>query len=341
MSPESSVGSLGEDAAIALVARVLAYQELPAGWVGIGDDAAVTTVTPGRHALTTTDLLVEGVHFRRSTTGAFDLGWKAIAVNASDIAGMGGEARWATVSLALPEDVPAPWLADFYRGVRALSRGIGLAIVGGDTVLSPGPLMVAVTVVGEAERPMLRTGAEPGYRVLVTGTLGASAAGLWALEHPELTPSGPPMAFDRVVAAHRRPVPHLAEGRLLAGLAGPIAMMDDSDGLARSVCWLAEANGLAIEVAADQLPIDDATRAVAAAAGVAAWEWGLYGGEDYGLVALVPEPEAMAIVAASRTLAHPVAIVGECREGSGVTVRQDGTASPIDARRIFHHFSGG
>jgi thiamine-monophosphate kinase len=337
MINDESLVCLGEDGAIALIGQVLGDQSLSPGWIGIGDDAAVTTLPPGEKALTTTDLLIEGTHFRRSTISAQDLGWKAIAVNASDIAGMAGTPRWATVSLALPSDVSARWIADFYRGAGAMGREIGLAIVGGDTVASGRDLMVAVTVVGSAARPALRTGAQAGDRLVVTGSLGDSAAGLWVLEE------GIDLADARTqaaVEAHRRPVPHLAEAQAIARSNDRLAMMDNSDGLARSVAWLAASNGLEIEIEADSLPMSEATRAVAALGSREPQEWALYGGEDYGLVALVPPEAAERLATESRSWAHPLTVVGTSRIGSGVAIRTAEGVRPLALDRVYQHFSG-
>lgn len=328
-----SSSRFGEDDAIAAIQQILAAQRLPAGWLGIGDDAAVTDLTPGDRALTTTDLLVEGVHFRMGTIPPRDLGWKAIAVNASDIAAMGGSPRWATFSVALGPDVELGWLQELYRGALELAERIGLMLVGGDTVGSPGPTVLAVTVVGEALRPRLRSEARPGDAVLVTGPLGGSAAGLWVLEHP-----GPALALDEatrraVVEAHRRPVPHLEAGQAIARLASHAAMMDNSDGLARSALALAQAGGCAVVLEAPALPVDTATRAVAAHAAVDPLDWALYGGEEYHLVFTCPPRDVPAIRAV-----QPVWEVGRCLAGQGGWVELQGKRLPLDPGRVYQHF---
>lgn len=332
MTQPQTIGSLGEDAAIKAIQRVLAPQPLPEGWVGIGDDCAVTDLGSGR-AVTTTDLLVEDVHFRRRTIAARDLGWKAMAVNVSDIASMGALPRWATVSVAAPAELPIDWLCELYAGARDLCARHGLAIVGGDTVGSPGPVMLAVTVVGEAEHPVLRTGARAGDAVVVTGSLGASAAGLWVLEHPAEAADLDPAHVAEVLAAHRRPEPQVAAGRAIARM-GRAAMMDNSDGLARSALWLAGANGLALELEAEGLPMTPATRAVAARAGVDPVQWALYGGEDYNLVVLLPQEAVEAL-----TGELPGAVrVGRCRAGAGATLLRGDRALPLEAGRTYQHF---
>lgn len=334
MTEPRTIGSLGEDATIKAIQRVLAPQGLPAGWVGIGDDCAVTDLGPGR-AVTTTDLLVEGIHFRIRTTSAWDLGWKAMAVNVSDIASMGARPRWATVSVAAPADLSIDWLSDFYAGARALCERYGLAIVGGDTVGSPGAVMLAVTVVGAAERPVLRTGAKAGDAVVVTGPVGSSGAGLWLLEHPEAEADLEPAVVAEVLAAHRLPEPQVDAGLAIARLSRA-AMMDNSDGLARSALWLAGANGLSLELDAEALPLTPAARAVAARAGVDPLQWALYGGEDYNLVVLVPEE-------AVRTLKSELpgaVVVGRCRSGEpAASVRRGDRSMPLEPGRTYQHFA--
>lgn len=328
----------GEDATIAAIDRILDAQVLPPGWIGIGDDAAVTSLTPGLQALTTTDLLVEEVHFRRATTAARELGWKAIAVNVSDIAGMGGVVRWATVSLALPRDVSLEWVKAFYQGVAEFSQSIGLAVVGGDTVGSPGPLMIAVTVVGEAAHPLLRKGAQVGDRVLVTSPIGDSAAGLWCLEHPERAASITESYRQALIRAHVAPRPALEEGRLLGATNHRLAMMDNSDGLARSVLWLAAANRIRIELQEADLPMTEAMRAVAATAEVAPSSWALYGGEDYNLVLTCP-PEALADLGELLSSVGSNAIcVGTCVAGEpGAFLVSGARTEPLEPGRTFQH----
>lgn len=338
MIKNSATPLSGEDAAIAAIAETLAGQVLPPGWIGIGDDAAVTTLTSGMQALTTTDLLVEGVHFRHETTAPRELGWKAIAVNVSDIAGMGGASRWATVSLAMPAGTSLEWVKAFYEGVAEFAQSIGLAIVGGDTVGSPGPLMIAVTVVGEARRPILRTGAQVGDRVLVTSPIGDSAAGFWCLEHPEPA-AGIKEAFrEAVIQAHVAPRPALQEGRLLGSLEYRLAMMDNSDGLARSVLWMAAANQVRIELQEEALPMTDAMRAVARTAGVDPASWALYGGEDYNLVLTCPPEDLDDLLERLQGVGYSATCVGTCVVGEpGAFLVSGARVEPLEPGRTFQH----
>jgi thiamine-monophosphate kinase len=335
---EPTLAQLGEDRAIALISETLADVPMPEGWVGIGDDAAVTTLTPGMKAVTTTDILVEDVHFRRRTTSARELGWKAIAVNVSDVASMGALPRWATVSVALPKDCPAAWVEELYRGVAECSRSVGLAIVGGDTTGSPGPLMVSVTVVGEAERPLLRSGAQAGDWVCVTGPVGESAAGLWLLEHAGDVPLGE-AETSALTRAHRQPRPHVAEGRVLAQSGFRVSVLDNSDGLGRSALILAQANQVTVTLEAERLPLSEPLRRLAAHATVDPLDWGLWGGEDYNLVFSVEPEGLMAVSRAVEAVGGRIWAVGRMSEGPAIAVLdRNGHAEPLGSQNAFQHF---
>ncbi len=261
---------------------------------GIGDDCAVLDTTGGGTLLATTDLLVEDVHFRRRWAEPADLGWKAIAVNLSDIAAMGGVPRWALVALACPEATRADEVEAFYEGALALAGAHDVAIVGGDTSASPAGWMINVTLLGEAvHAPLLRSTARPGDIVAVTGTLGRSGAGLAVLER-DTAPAGVDAALlADVTDAHLRPRPRVPEGRWLAATGAVTAMMDLSDGLGIDLARLAEASGVGARVNVDRLPVDAATAAVADVLGTSARGWATSAGEDYELLLTCP-PDAFA-----------------------------------------------
>jgi thiamine-monophosphate kinase len=168
---------------IRLIRRTVERSRAERVETGIGDDTAVLLPQPGARLLATTDLLVEDVHFRRAWASPFDIGWKAMAANLSDIAGKGGRPLWALVGLALPAPADLTEVEALYEGMRQAAAPHGVAIVGGDTSTSPHGWFVNVTLLGEHDgSPPLRSGAQPGDAVAVTGTLGRSAAGLAVLE---------------------------------------------------------------------------------------------------------------------------------------------------------------
>ncbi|MCU1601451.1 MAG: thiamine-monophosphate kinase [Frankiales bacterium] len=254
--------------------------------LGPGDDAAVVA-TPGGRVVATTDVLVEGVHFRRDWSSAYDVGRKAAAASLADVAAMGGVGTALLVGLAAPADLPLQWALDLADGLRDECDLVGAAVVGGDTVAAE-QVVVSVTALGAVDRWVTRTGARPGDLVLVAGRLGHSAAGLRLLRQ-DVT-EGP------LVDAHRRPQPPYAAGPLLAA-AGATAMCDVSDGLVSDLGHLAAGSGVRIDLDSAALHDPDVTL-----------DDVLSGGEDHGLVATVP-----AAVDGFR-------VIGRVLEGEGVTL---------------------
>jgi thiamine-monophosphate kinase len=254
--------------------------------VGVGDDAAVLEPTPGRRLVVTTDVLVDGQHFSAELSEPEDWGWKAVAVNLSDLAAMGAEARWLVVALTVPPATGSELLDRVYAGLRDACRAYSVALAGGDTSAGPA-LSLAVTAIGEAERVVTRAGARPGDRLAVSGPLGAAAAGLALLRRDD-QPAGALLdRFPALAAAHRRPEPRLAAGRRLAA-AGASAMLDVSDGLAGDALHLAEASGVGVEVDDGALPVAPGVAEAAALLGLDPVELALAGGEDYVLAAALP-----------------------------------------------------
>ncbi len=254
--------------------------------VGVGDDAAVLRPTPGRRLVVTTDVLVEGRHFGSAFSEPEDWGWKAVAVNLSDLAAMGAAARWLLVALTVPDQVSLTLLQRLYAGIGEACEAFAVALVGGDT--SGGPaLLLAVTALGEADRAVTRAGARPGDRLVVSGPLGAAAAGLALLERDDQPARELLGRFPGLAAAHRRPRPELATGMRLAH-AGATAMIDLSDGLAGDALHLAEASGVGIELHDAAVPLAPGVAEAAALLGRDPAELALGGGEDYLLAAALP-----------------------------------------------------
>jgi thiamine-monophosphate kinase len=270
-----------------LIARLTGGLEPgPGVEAGVGDDAAVLLPTPGHRLVVTTDVLVEGLDFTAELSEPEDWGWKAVTANLSDLAAMAAEARWLVLALTVPEATPVPTLERVYAGVGQACRTFGVSLVGGDVSAGPA-LSLAVTALGEAERPVLRSGARPGDRLVVTGPLGAAAAGLALLR------SGDPAAkellgrFPGLAAAHRRPQPALAMGVVLAR-AGATAMIDVSDGLAGDALHLAESSRVGVEVHEAAVPLAPGVVQAAGLLGLDPLALALAGGEDFVLAAALP-----------------------------------------------------
>ena len=292
---------LSEDELIAAIGRVLSGSG-PEVLVGPGDDAAV--VRPGSGELVlTTDAMVDGVHFLTDRTTPRDLGYKAIAVTVSDIAAMAGSPRFALCALTLTQAVDAAWVVEVAGGMRECCDEFALSLVGGN--LSRGQeLSIVVSMTGEVGpgRAVRRSGARPGDRVVVTGSLGGAAAGLRVAAQRSWTD-------DERDALRRsmRPVPRVGEAAILAA-GGATSMMDVSDGLALDLSRLCAASEVGARIQLDRLPVHPAaTRAEA-----------LGGGEDYELLATLPGDDA---VEAART---------DLREGFGVSLSEIGDIIEVE-----------
>ncbi len=288
--------------------------------VPIGDDCAVVRLG-GKTWAAASDMLVEGRHFK-GWAAPEDVGYKAVAVNASDVAAMGGTPRFVLVSGATPD--PETALGAF-AGVAEACREFGLYPLGGDTT-GADAIAVDVAILGELETaPVLRSGARPGHLLAVTGELGASAAGLLALE-------GDVEGFERLKGRHLRPRPRVGAG-LAAARLGVGAMIDLSDGLASDVRHVCEASGVGCRVDLERLPVSADTRELAASLGRDPGALAAGGGEDYELLVSAPE----------RVLAHlaeaaevPVTVVGEVTE-TGIAFRRGDDA--VDDLSGWDHFA--
>ncbi|HXV79426.1 MAG TPA: thiamine-phosphate kinase [Candidatus Binatia bacterium] len=246
--------------------------------IGIGDDAAWVK-NPTGSSLVTADLLIEGVHFDLKWTSLFELGYKSLAVNLSDIAAMGGVAAYAMVSVGLPINLDSNGVDEFYRGVKALAAPHRVAIIGGDTNMAD-LLIVSVCVIGHAPyRPVRRSGAGVGDDIYVTGTLGDSALGLKLLREPKSQLKRKGVA--QLIGRHHRPTPRLTAGALLAKYRLATAMIDVSDGLMQDLTHICRASGTGAVVWQDHLPLSPAYRALAGKDGT---RLALSGGEDYELL---------------------------------------------------------
>jgi len=340
----ASVQQIGE---LGLIRRLRASGGAPAPGIrtGIGDDTAVLDVSRDAVLLATTDLVVEDVHFRRASATFNDIGWKALAVNLSDIAAMGGRPRWALVALALPgaaemEDVDA-----LYAGMRDAAAPHGVDIVGGDTSASRGGWAISVTLLGEhTGTPRLRSMARPGDVVAVTGNLGRSAAGLAALEDHrggDVRGAIAPEALQEITDAHRRPLARVREGGWLGAQPAVHALMDCSDGLATDLGHICRESGVRATIFLERLPLSAAVREAALALGRDPVDWATGGGEDYELL-LTCEAAAASSLAAGLLSATgtPLTMIGEVASGAPEIAWIGADGAPVPIRAGYEHFRG-
>lgn len=249
--------------------------------VGLGDDAAVLGLTRGR-AVLSTDMLVEGRHFRRAWSSAEDIGHRAAAANLADIVAMGADPRALLVAVALPPDTEIAWATELLAGIQAECRLVGAAVVGGDTSSTDGVVVVSITAIGDlGERePVLRSGARPGDIVALAGRQGWASAGLTVLSRGFRSPRV-------LVDALRRPEPPYAAGPE-AARAGATSMVDVSDGLVADLRHIAVASGVSIALDTGRLPVDAPLKDTATAFSSDPLSWVLTGGDDHSLVATFP-----------------------------------------------------
>ncbi len=328
---------LREDQLVEAIAEVLAGPG-PEVLVGVGDDAAVVAAAGGPLVLTT-DMLVEGVHFDRALISALDLGAKAVTAAVSDVAAMAASPRYALACLALPPAAEASWVVELYRGMRSACDRYGLWLVGGDLSRAE-RVVLAVSAVGEAPPGggLLRSGARPGDRIVVTGALGGAAGGLLLAGRAGGAEAS--AAGRALLQAHRRPSARVGEARVLAG-AGATAMMDVSDGLALDLWRLCRASGVGARVALEAVPVAAPLRELAPVLAVDPLELALSGGEDYELLATLPaEAVEPARSELGERFAVPLAEVGVVVEGEGlVAVDAEGGEGPLEPRG-WDHFGG-
>jgi thiamine-monophosphate kinase len=292
----------------------------------IGDDAAVWQPSRSHRSVITTDALVENRHFRRSTMSFYDVGWRAMAANLSDLAAMGARPVLATVALGVPHDVGAPDLAQLYRGMLAVSGRHGCAIAGGDTTRAT-ELVVCITAIGEVRPSNLKSrgGALPGDVIAVTGPLGASRAGLHLADNQDMMTGELAHEARR---AHRNPEPPVAQGAWLAASSNVHAMMDISDGLSTDLARLCAASRCAAVI--EDVPVAQSARAMSALRGEDAQAYALAGGEDFELLVAVNGRAFRYLSERFRkSFGRPLYAVGRLREGSGMYVREGGLERPL------------
>lgn len=297
---DATLAEFGEFELIDLLTADLHQGELV--FLGPGDDAAVVR-TPRGHVVVSTDVLIEGKHFRREWGSAEDLGHRAAAQNLADLAAMGANAVAVTLGLAAPSSTPVQWVVDFMKGFAAEVESVGASVVGGDLSAAT-EVMIAVTVMGSCDQaPIKRSGAQVGDVLALCGRQGWSAGGLAVLGRGFRSPRV-------LVEAFCKPEPPYAAGPA-AAVAGATSMIDVSDGLIADATHLADASGVAIDIRTNALEIPEPLLAVGSATRIDPIRFVLTGGEDHSLLATFP---------GSASLPGGFTVIGEVRQGSGVTV---------------------
>jgi thiamine-monophosphate kinase len=287
--------------------------------VGIGDDAAAVRVSSKQLLLLTTDILVEGVHFDRRLQSFWQIGWRAMVANVSDIAAMGGLPRFALVSICLPQTISVEQTEEIYDGMQAVADEHHFQIIGGDTVSSPRDVVISIGLSGDVEEKSLvtRGGARIGDLICVTGELGGSQAGLAMLQlansdQKSNFASLPQAEWSIVRDRHLRPRPRLKEARLLAQSGQVHAMIDVSDGLAGEVGHIAEQSCVGAEIYREKIPVGSQTQRVARHLGLSVMDFALHGGEDFELVFTISPAKAAGVIEKVRQKTEtPISIIGE------------------------------
>lgn len=309
---------------------------VPEGVRSIGDDCAVI---PGagsnEELLVSTDLLMEGVHFLREESSPGDVGWKAAAVNLSDIAAMGGVPVATFLSIALPKDAQGEWAERFIEGYASISRAYNVPLLGGDTTSSLRDLAINVGIMGKCPngKALCRDGARVGDTIFVTGPLGDSAGGLHIILNnvKNVVASNDCVNDDAdyLLARHKRPQPRVKEGLALreSGLVG--AMMDISDGIASDLRHILKASGVGAEVDLEKLPISEELKSICTRYGWNALELATGGGEDFELLFTAPAEIAQHID-------FPIYPIGKIVEGSELHWLSDGRPCDFESTGYKH-----
>ncbi|MDQ0340446.1 thiamine-monophosphate kinase [Caldalkalibacillus uzonensis] len=309
--------------------------------VPVGDDAAVYSPGKGMGQVVTVDTMVEGVHFKRETMSCWQIGYKALAANLSDIAAMGGKPAYFIISIAIPQDWTYTELLDIYKGMQALADRFKVDLLGGDTVSTPDHLVITITAIGEVEEEvrLLRSQAQAGHVVFVTGPLGHAAAGLDLLLHG-YTADREQKVWQLLLDAHQQPLPHVDQGRILARFAKAhtISLNDVSDGLASEANEIAAASGVDVVIRKEQLPVSDVLLSYARQRGVDPYTWVLGGGEDFVLVGTAQAEVVGRIRQAFRDQGFAFYPIGYTSEGTGrVWLETDKTKKCL-APAGYNHF---
>lgn len=309
--------------------------------VGIGDDAAAIKVSEDKLLLITTDLLVEKIDFTLQTSTPYQIGWKSLAVNLSDIAAMGGIPTHAFISIGLPPDTSVEFADQIYTGLKDIALKYKVNILGGDVSATPKNIIINVALLGEIEPQFLitRSGARIDEVIVVTGTLGDSAAGL------EVLMKKLPLDFlgarggRATIERQLKPEPRVAAGRILATSGFVNSIIDISDGLASEVHHICESSQVGAQIWLDTIPISKQTSKIAELAGKSPYDLALYGGEDFELLFTCPFDKVDILKKRLKSECQlPITVVGKVvKANSGVKLKaKNGKLQTLNAKGYEH-----
>lgn len=293
---------------------------LPKSKKHLSDDAAILSF--GKKQLVfTTDTIVEDTHFRLKTYKPEEIGWKALAINLSDIAAMGGNPLYALVSISTPKNISTTWIKNLYSGINNCAKKYKTGIIGGNLTKSK-QISISITLIGELvkNKAGLRTNAKPNDVVFATGRFGESAEGLLLLSKNK-APWNKKAIERKLINKHKKPIPRIKEGQNIISSSNRVALMDASDGLADCLIQIAKESKVRIEVAENKIPKHKNTPL----------ERALYGGEDYELVGTCSEKDARSI--------NGINIIGRVYKGSGAYIElEKGRKLKFKEEKVFKHF---
>jgi thiamine-monophosphate kinase len=333
--PDSSSSLLSNLGEFGLISRITAGATAHESVItGIGDDAAVTALSAGMQLLTSTDMLLENVHFRRAWHDPCRLGRKSLAVSISDIAAMGGVPRWALLSLAIPSDLPLEYIDDFMRGFLAMAAENRVSLIGGDTCSSRSGLAVSVTIMGEQlpARIVRRTGALPDDDIWVTGTLGDAALGLKLVENDE-------DGGDYLVSRLLDPSPRVSVALALTEAGLVTSMIDVSDGVLADFGHIAEQSGVGGCICLGDLPLSAEFRSQSGHLPAIPFQLALSGGEDYELCFTADRSNREKIVDCVKKCGIAVTRIGIVTSCPGVTAVNPDNSIYSTHTEGFNHFT--
>ncbi|CCQ91330.1 Thiamine-monophosphate kinase [Nitrospina gracilis 3/211] len=309
---------------------------------GIGDDCAVYSQPGGNYLVVTADALIESVHFDLNTTTPEQLGWKTVAVNASDVAAMGAAPRFAVVTLGIPKTTKVNFLDRLYKGLGRACEAFGVDLVGGDTVSTPEHWMLSLTMLGETRKKRLftRKGAKAGDAILMTGTVGDSALGLQILKSPGKKWSGSPADRKHLIQRHLEPTARVKEtAKLAKSRLRVTSMIDVSDGLGQDLGHLLSASEVGAELWEASLPLSKPFENTCIKNGLEAGELALGGGEDYELLFTLKSEDVKKLLRSFVNYGTPVTQIGEVTARQGVVwVRTNGRRQTLRKPAGFNHF---